>query len=519
MKFVSGTNLERFADKFKEWVSNLFQPKLTSGTNIKTINNTSLLGSGDIDTSEVFMITFTNSSDIWSVDCTATQLTDAVASGKQLMGKYTTSGALGGTSYYRLQHDMSGMINSWVFHCKAPNSAPNTLTINNMMGTLGVTASYDVWYWSIVFDYDSDTDTWSCDKTWTDISMQMMTSVSTGDGTNIVGRYGESYYYADNIQLMDNTLTMSCDNPVAGDPYKFTVSAAVPNTDPPVITPDFLGQDTFIVEFINTNGTWSVSCTADEIVAATSGNKVIVGKYTSTNLMGDVNTYYSLDVANSGMFNGWTFVNTRATNGTPNILTVLLMSGSLSVTASVDTSVFAMTFSQDSQTSDWIVNKTWSEISQQTVQAIMSSTGTKIVGRYDASFYYLDSTLSGSGGLVMSCANPYAGDPYSFTIEPATITTDPPVITPDWDGKMSNPMTTAGDIIYSSDNTGTPARLAKGTTGNLLRAGTNGPEYSDALPYLTTAPSADNTDGIKIVVLSSQPSTLYNGYLYLILGS
>ena len=326
MKFVSGTNLERFADKFKEWVSNLFQPKLTSGTNIKTINNTSLLGSGDIDTSEVFMITFTNSNDTWSVDCTAAQLTNAVASGKQLMGKYTTSGALGGTSYYTLQHDMSGMINTWVFHCKAPNSAPNTFSINNMMGTLGVTAPYDVWYWSIVFDYDSSTDTWSCDKTWTDISMQMMTSVYTGDGTNIVGRYGESYYYADNIQLMDNTLTMSCDNPVAGDPYKFTVSAAVPNTDPPIITPDF-------------------------------------------------------------------------------------------------------------------------------------------------------------------------------------------------HGKMSNPMTTAGDIIYSSDNTGTPARLAKGTTGNLLRAGTNGPEYSDALPYLTTAPSADNTDGIKIVVLSSQPSNLYNGYLYLIQGS
>lgn len=38
----------------------------------------------------------------------------------------------------------------------------------------------------------------------------------------------------------------------------------------------------------------------------------------------------------------------------------------------------------------------------------------------------------------------------------------------------------------------------------------------NALPYLTTAPSSANTDGIKIVVLSSEPATKYNGYLYII---
>lgn len=83
---------------------------------------------------------------------------------------------------------------------------------------------------------------------------------------------------------------------------------------------------------------------------------------------------------------------------------------------------------------------------------------------------------------------------------------------------MTNPMTTAGDIIVGGSS-GTPARLANGTAGNLLRAGTNGPEYSNALPYLTTAPSADNTDGIKIVVLSQEPSSKYNGYLYFVLAS
>lgn len=36
------------------------------------------------------------------------------------------------------------------------------------------------------------------------------------------------------------------------------------------------------------------------------------------------------------------------------------------------------------------------------------------------------------------------------------------------------------------------------------------------LPYLTTAPSSANTSGLKIVVLSSEPATKYDGYLYII---
>lgn len=38
------------------------------------------------------------------------------------------------------------------------------------------------------------------------------------------------------------------------------------------------------------------------------------------------------------------------------------------------------------------------------------------------------------------------------------------------------------------------------------------------LPYSTTAPTSNNTDGIKIVVLSSEPSTKYSGWLYIITG-
>lgn len=47
----------------------------------------------------------------------------------------------------------------------------------------------------------------------------------------------------------------------------------------------------------------------------------------------------------------------------------------------------------------------------------------------------------------------------------------------------------------------------------------NGVDYQGAttgVDYLTTAPTADNTNGIKIVVLSAEPATKYAGYLYLI---
>ena len=34
--------------------------------------------------------------------------------------------------------------------------------------------------------------------------------------------------------------------------------------------------------------------------------------------------------------------------------------------------------------------------------------------------------------------------------------------------------------------------------------------------YSTTAPTADNTSGLKFVVLSAEPATYYNGYYYII---
>ena len=38
------------------------------------------------------------------------------------------------------------------------------------------------------------------------------------------------------------------------------------------------------------------------------------------------------------------------------------------------------------------------------------------------------------------------------------------------------------------------------------------------ISYTTTAPTSANTTGIKICVLSSEPSTKYSGWLYLITG-
>ena len=43
---------------------------------------------------------------------------------------------------------------------------------------------------------------------------------------------------------------------------------------------------------------------------------------------------------------------------------------------------------------------------------------------------------------------------------------------------------------------------------------------ASGVSYLTTAPSAANTDGdLKFVVLSSDPATKYSGYIYIITGA
>lgn len=55
------------------------------------------------------------------------------------------------------------------------------------------------------------------------------------------------------------------------------------------------------------------------------------------------------------------------------------------------------------------------------------------------------------------------------------------------------------------------AAISSGITTSLVSSLVNG-----NIPYMTTAPTEANTNGLKIVVLASEPSTKYDGYLYLI---
>lgn len=55
--------------------------------------------------------------------------------------------------------------------------------------------------------------------------------------------------------------------------------------------------------------------------------------------------------------------------------------------------------------------------------------------------------------------------------------------------------------------------------GSFLKISSGQYALSTGLPILTTAPASANTDGIKIVVLSSEPATKYDGYLYIITGT
>ena len=68
--------------------------------------------------------------------------------------------------------------------------------------------------------------------------------------------------------------------------------------------------------------------------------------------------------------------------------------------------------------------------------------------------------------------------------------TDPqnPIISATGGGGMTNPMTTTGDMIYSSDNSGTPARLAIGTTDYGILSIGGVPTWAQVYSVLTPQP-------------------------------
>lgn len=76
------------------------------------------------------------------------------------------------------------------------------------------------------------------------------------------------------------------------------------------------------------------------------------------------------------------------------------------------------------------------------------------------------------------------------------------------------------EILDTSNTSANSVPVSTAATLNALKM--NGVSYkvrdgiTNGLGYLTTAPTADNMDGIKIVVLSAEPATKYAGYLYII---
>lgn len=98
--------------------------------------------------------------------------------------------------------------------------------------------------------------------------------------------------------------------------------------------------------------------------------------------------------------------------------------------------------------------------------------------------------------------NPYASKTKKYVLAAPTASNGAPTFRP----------LVAEDIpalAYLPDDT-TFVSTINGKSGAVSLGDTTG------LGYLTTAPQAANTDGMKIVVLSSEPSTRYSGYLYII---
>ena len=69
----------------------------------------------------------------------------------------------------------------------------------------------------------------------------------------------------------------------------------------------------------------------------------------------------------------------------------------------------------------------------------------------------------------------------------------------------------SGSITISATNTTYSAGTGIDITSNVIK--------STGVEVLTTAPSSNNTSGLKFVVLSSEPATKYDGYFYIITSS
>lgn len=90
---------------------------------------------------------------------------------------------------------------------------------------------------------------------------------------------------------------------------------------------------------------------------------------------------------------------------------------------------------------------------------------------------------------------------------------------PDFENPQSRNEAILQNILGADNNLSAPQSRIETLLLALLEM-LSGAVAADELKYLTTAPTSANTSGnLKFVVLSAEPVTKYDGYVYLITGA
>lgn len=119
---------------------------------------------------------------------------------------------------------------------------------------------------------------------------------------------------------------------------------------------------------------------------------------------------------------------------------------------------------------------------QNTAAGVMTWTSSPVLGTAGSLVGTLG--LSGATSGVVTVKTDAAAGTYDFILPTSlgssgqVLTSGGSGVTPTWTTPITNPMTTTGDMIYSSDGSGTAARLAKGTQYQVLTGGATIPTWT-----------------------------------------